>query len=137
MARWTAIVVMTACGAALAACGSGAGTVIAGADDRIPITFTLSIGDSGNALRVRPGDEVVARLPLTGYDDPGWVLTVAPNPVVLAGGADQRFFPSEIGQGGVAFHEFSFVAVGPGRTTVTLRHGFQRFTFTVQVAADR
>ena len=99
-----------------------------------PITFVLTVDDTGNLLQLRLGDEVVPRLPLTGYDDDGWVMTVSPNPAVLGGGDDMRFFPSEVDQGGVAYHEFSFIAVGPGRTSVTLTHGFQQFTFTVQVA---
>ena len=92
-------------------------TVTTTADDSTPITFTLTIDDSGNVLQVRPGDEVMPRLPLTGHQDNGWVMTVSPNPAVLGGGDDLRFFPSEVDQGGVAYHEFSFIAVGPGRTT--------------------
>ncbi|MFH1330246.1 MAG: hypothetical protein ABIJ48_06325 [Actinomycetota bacterium] len=133
MARWIGFAALAACGFALASCGDGAGTVTTTVGDPTPITFNLTIADSGNVLRVRPGDEVVARLPLTGHQDVGWVVTVSPNPLVLGGGDDLRFFPSETDQGGVAYHEFSFVAVGPGRTTVTLTHGFQQFTFTVQV----
>ena len=134
MNRRRGLVAFVACGFALASCGNGAGPVTTTAGAPTPITFTLTIADSGNVLRVRPGDEVVPRLPLTGYQDDGWVVTVSPNPSVLGGGDDLRFFPSEVDQGGVAYHEFSYIAVGPGRTTVTLNHGFQQFTFTVQVA---
>jgi len=139
MAGWRGLKVLAACVFALAGCGEGAAgelpTTTAG--DPGPITFNLSVEDSGNVLRVRPGDEVVPRLPLNGYQDPGWVMTASPNPAVLGGGDDLLFFPSEIGQGGGAYHEFSFIAVGPGRTTVTLTHGLQRFTLTVQVADDQ
>jgi hypothetical protein len=121
--------------AVLTACGGDAGIAPIATSSPTPITFSLSVNDSGNVLRVRPGDEVVPRLPLTGIEDDGWVMTVSPNPAVLGGGDDLLFFPSEAGQGGVAYHEFSFIAVGPGRTTVALSHGFQQFTFTVQVAA--
>lgn len=134
MNRWRWFVASAACGFALASCGDGAAPVTTTPDNSTPITFTLTIADSGNVLQVRPGDEVMPRLPLTGYQDNGWVMTVSPNPLVLGGGDDLRFFPSEVDQGGVAYHEFSFIAVGPGRTTVTLTHGFQQFTFTVQVA---
>lgn len=134
MTAWKALAVAVACGTALAACGGAAGETSTGADLQ-PITFTLSVSDSGNVLRLRPGDEVLPRLPVTGAGDEGWVMTVSPNPAVLAGGEGSLFFPSEPGQGGVAYHEFSFVAVAPGRTSVTLIHGFQRFTFTVQVEA--
>lgn len=134
MPRWKALLVPAALAAVLAACGADAGTPPTTAAPLTPITFTLSVNDSGGVLQVRPGDEVVPRLPLTGIDDDGWVMTVSPNPAVLGGGDDLLFFPSETGQGGVAYHEFTFIAVGPGRTTVTLTHGFQQFTFTVQVA---
>jgi hypothetical protein len=127
--------VPVALAAVLAACGAAPGSPPAATASPTPITFGLSVDDTGNVLRVRPGDEVVPRLPLTGIEDDGWVMTVSPNPAVLGGGDDLLFFPSEAGQGGVAYHEFSFIAVGPGRTTVTLTHGFQQFTFTVQVAA--
>jgi hypothetical protein len=134
MAHWRRLVALAACGLALAACGGDAGTPTTTTAVLTPITFNLTVNDSGNELRLRLGDEVVPRLPLTGYDDEGWVMTVSPNPAVLGGGDDMRFFPSEEDQGGVAYHEFSFIAVGPGRTSVTLTHGFQQFTFTVQVA---
>lgn len=133
MARWRAVLALAALAAVLGACGSDAGTPPTTAAPLTPITFTLSVSDSGGVLQVRPGDEVVPRLPLTGIDDDGWVMTESPNPAVLGGGDDLLFFPSEVGQGGVAYHEFTFIAVGPGRTTVTLTHGFQQFTFTVQV----
>jgi hypothetical protein len=103
-------------------------------DQSRSITFTLGINDDGARLRIRPGDEVVPRLPLAGLEDPGWILVVAPNPAVLAGGDDLLWRPSEIEHGGVAFHEFNFIAAGPGETTVTLIHGWQEFTFTVLVA---
>jgi hypothetical protein len=136
LARWKTLTVTALLAAVLGACGDGE----AGAPSiTIPgdsITFNLGIDDSGKVLRLRSGDEVAPRLPLSGHDDPGWVLTVAPNPAVLGGGDDMMFFPSEVDEGGVAYHEFDFIAVGPGQTTVTLTHGFQQFTFTVQVAAD-
>jgi hypothetical protein len=135
LAGWRTLAAAVACGAAVAACGSGASGGTTAASILQPITFTLSVADSGNVLRLRPGDEVLPRLPLTGPRDEGWIMTVSPNPTVLAGGEGSLFFPSEPGQGGVAYHEFSFVAVAPGRTTVTLVHGFQQFTFTVQVDA--
>jgi len=139
MRRWRALAVPAALAAllaaALAACSSDAGTAPIATASPTPITFNLSVNDSGNVLRVRPGDEVVPRLPLTGVEDEGWVMTVSPNPAVLGGGDDMLFFPSEAGPGRVAYHEVSFIAVGPGRTTVALTHGFQQFTFTVQVAA--
>jgi len=103
-------------------------------DVAAPITFALGIDDDGARLRLRPGDEVVLRLPLSGLDDPGWALVISPDPAVLAGGDDLLWHPSEIDQGGVAFHEFAFIAAGPGETTVTLTHGWQEFTFTVLVA---
>lgn len=99
-----------------------------------PITFQIGLDDDHTRLRLRPGDEVVPRLPVTGLDDAGWVVTLAPNPAVLAGGDDLLWHPSEIDQGGVAFHEFDFIAAGPGETTVVLTHGWQEFTFTVVVS---
>jgi len=136
MARWRIPVMLAVCGLAVAACGSDGETAPTTADRPEPITFELTVEDSGNALRVRPGDEVVPRLPLTGLEDDGWLMTVSPNPAVLAEGDDLLFFPSEIGQGRVAYQEFSFIAVGPGETRVTLTHGVQHFTFTVRVAEE-
>jgi hypothetical protein len=133
MARWRGFVALAACGLALAACGDDAGSSSTTTAATAPITYTLGVADTGHVLQLRPGDEVVPRLPLTGPNDDGWVMTVSPNPAVLGGGDDMRFFPSEVDQGGVAYHEFSFIAVGEGRTSVTLAHGFQQFTFTVQV----
>jgi hypothetical protein len=155
MARWRIVAAMATGAALLTGCGEGAmvaaatSTItVAGADQMTttttaaaagvaPITFALSMDDDGARLRVRPGDEVVPRLPLSGLDDPGWVLAVPPDPAVLAGGDDLLWHPSEIDQGGVAFHEFAFIAAGPGQTTVTLTHEWQEFTFTVLVADHR
>ena len=134
MAGWRGLTALAACALALGACGGGGGATTTTGAATTAITYTLTVDDTGNLLRLRPGDEVIPRLPLTSTDDAGWVLTESPNQAVLAGGDDLRFFPSEIGQGGAAYHEFSFIAVGPGRTTVTLTHGFQKFTFTVQVS---
>lgn len=148
-------VVLVALGGALAACGGGeimvtaSSTTTSQADYRpvttipttslpleiAPITFRLGMNDDRTRLRLRPGDEVVPRLPLAGLDDPGWVITLAPDPSVLAGGDDLLWHPSEIDQGGVAFHEFDFIAAGPGETTVVLTHGYQQFTFTVVVSS--
>jgi len=136
MARWRIPVMLAVCGLAVAACGSDGETAPTTADRPEPITFELTVEDSGNVLRVRPGDEVVPRLPLTGLEDQGWLMTRPPNPSVLAEGDDLLFFPSEMGQGRVAYQEFSFTAVGPGETQVTLTHGVSHFTFIVQVAEE-
>lgn len=135
MPRWRTLLVPAVLAAVLTACGGDAETTPTTPVQMTPITFTLSVSDSDKVLQIRPGDEVVARLPLTGIEDDGWVMTASPNAAVLGGGDDMRFFPSEAGQGGVAYHEFSFIALGPGRTSVTLTHGFQQFNFTVDVAA--
>jgi len=100
-----------------------------------PITFTLNINDDGLRLRLRPGDEVVPRLPVAGVTGAGWVVLIAPNPAVLAGGDDLLWQPSETDQGRLGFHEFYFIAAGPGQTSVTLTRGWQEFTFTVVVSA--
>ena len=133
MPRWRTSLVPAVLAVVLAACGGDAGTTPTTIDQMLPIVFRLSVNDSDKVLQIRPGDEVVARLPLTGIEDDGWVMTASPNPAILAGGDDMLFFPSETDEGGVAYHEFSFIAAGPGRTSVTLTHGFQRFSFTVQV----
>lgn len=159
MDRWTILAAVAIGAALLAGCGdgtvvatTGSTSTLAGADpattttttittttlgDSAPITFTLGIDDDGVRLRIRPGDEVVPRLPLAGLEDPGWIVLIAPNPAVLTGGDDLLWHPSEIDQGGVAFHEFDFIAAGPGETTVTLTHGWQEFTFTVVVSAHQ
>ncbi len=135
MPRWMTLPVLAGWIALLAACSAGARveTPTTGAE---PITFRLHIEDSGNALRIRPGDEVTPRLPLSGPDDPGWVLVLAPDPRVLGGGDDLRAFPSDSAAEATAYHEFRFVAVGPGEAIVVLTHGYQQFTFRVKVSAD-
>jgi hypothetical protein len=143
-------VLLTACGEEAVVAADSTTSTLAGADQTTvpapdlttvaewaPITFTLGIADDGARLRLRPGDEVVPRLPLTGLSDLGWILFIPPNPAVLGGGDDLLWRPSEIDQGGVAFHEFNFIATGPGETTVTFIHGWQEFTFTVLVAAHQ
>jgi hypothetical protein len=145
------VALLTGCGDAAVVAAASTTTLVAGADQMTttttttttqpdgaaPITFALGIDDDGARLRVRPGDEVVPRLPLSGLNDPGWVLAIPPDPAVLAGGDDLLWHPSEIDQGGVAFHEFAFIAAGPGETTVTLTHAWQEFTFTVLVAGHQ
>jgi len=142
---------LVGCGEAAVVAAASTTTTVAGADQTTTtttttttqpdgaasITFTLGIDDDGARLRIRPGDEVVLRLPLAGLADPGWVLLVPPNPSVLGGGDDLLWRPSEIDRGGVAFHEFDFIATGPGETTVTLIHGWQEFTFTVLVGSHQ
>lgn len=100
----------------------------------VPITFTLGINDDGLRLRLRPGDEVVPRLPVAASAETGWALLVAPDPRVLGGGDDLLWRPSETSQGRLAFHEFYFIATGPGQTTVILNRGWQDFSFTVVVS---
>jgi hypothetical protein len=100
-------------------------------------TFAIYIHDTGKRLLVRPGDEVLVRLPLAGLDDADWLLVTPPDPSVLGGGDNLRFYPSEPDQG-EAYHEFTFVAVGPGEATVSLRQGSASseaptLSFTVEV----
>lgn len=160
MARCRLLAAVAICAALLAACGEGATAVVAAsstttfADDPTtttslappptttttrpdrpaPITFTLGINDDGLRLRLRPGDEVVPRLPVLPAAQTGWSVLVPPNPAVLAGGADLLWRPSETNRGRLAFHEFYFIATGPGQTSVTLTRGWQEFTFTVVVS---
>ncbi len=100
-------------------------------------TFALGIADTGRRLLVRPGDEVIVRLPIAGLDDADWLLVAPPDPSVLGGGDNLRFYPSTPEQG-EAFHEFTFIAVGPGEATVSLRQGSDSteapsLSFTVEV----
>ena len=83
------------------------------ADSPAEITFLLGIEDTSKRLLVRPGDTVIVRLPISGVDDLDWYVVTPPDPSVLAGGDDQRFYPSEPDQG-EAYHEFTFTATGPG-----------------------
>ena len=134
MARWKLTTALALAAALLAACG-GEAAPAATTTGASPLTYYLTIDDSGDGvLRVAPGEEIVPRLPLSGPNDPGWQLVVFPNPSVLGGGDDLRFIPSEAGQGGVAYQEFSFTAVGPGRTSFILTRGVQRFVCNVEVA---
>ena len=135
MAHWRLLTALALAAATLAACSGGEAGAPTTTGGPAPLTFHPTINDSGQGvLQLHPGDEVAPRLPLNGLQVPGWVLTLPPNPAVLRGGDDLRFFPSETGQGGAGYQEFSFSAVGPGRTSFTLTHGFQQFTCTVEVA---
>jgi len=126
---------------AMAACADGAvdTTTTMMPANAGSITFALGIDDSGKRLLVRPGDQVIVRLPITGTNEPDWQVVTPPDPSVLGGGDNLRFYPSEPEQGR-PFHEFTFVAVGPGEATIAL---FQSpiteeappLTFTIEVVA--
>ena len=79
----------------------------------LPITFTLGIDDDGLRLRLRPGDEVVPRLPVAAVADAGWNLLVAPDPAVLRGGDDLLWRPSETDDG-----RLEITSRGSGQLTV-------------------
>jgi hypothetical protein len=102
-------------------------------------TFALSADDTGKRLLVRPGDEIIIRLRIADSEDPDWTLAARPDPSVLGGGDNLRFYPSEPDQGD-AFHEFTFIAVGPGEATVVLYQGLitseaPSLNFTIEVLA--
>ena len=86
------------------------------------ITFLLGIEDSAKRLLVRPGDTVIVRLPISGHGDPDWFVVTPPDPSVLSGGDNRRFYPSEPDQGD-AYHEFTFTATGPGEAAIALFQG--------------
>lgn len=162
MARCRLPAAVTICAALLAACGDGDPAVVAASSTTtwardvgttttvaappttvtttarplgpLPITFTLGINDNGLRLRLRPGDEVVPRLPVTALAETGWDVLIPPDPAVLTGGDDLLWRPSETDHGRLAFHEFYFMASGPGQTTVILTRGWQEFMFTVVVS---
>lgn len=85
-------------------------------------SFTVTAADNGARFTLEPGDEVIVQLPLGAEGDPDWIVAAEPDADVLAGGDSMRFVPSE--PGSVAgYWEFTFVATGPGLTTVTLSRG--------------
>jgi hypothetical protein len=135
MTRWASLPALAGFAVVLVACGPGTTTFSAPPSPSESITITLDIADAGRAVRVRPGDEVVPRLPLPPAAETGWEVTRAPDPRVLGGGEPVLVSPSDDSPVPIAYDEFDFVAVGPGRTTVTLKHGAQEFTFRVEVEA--
>jgi hypothetical protein len=81
--------------------------------------FLVTPSDQGSVLRVRVGDAITARLPLTEPTGPQWVVARVPDPLVLAVGDVFTWAPSEPGSG-PAYTEFVFWVLGPGAATVVL-----------------
>ena len=139
MASRRILISLLALALAAAACGGGGSeetttTVIAGGPESIP--FVLTVDDDEKTLSVLVGDEIVPRLTLDGVADPGWEIVQFPDPAVVRGGDDLQFFPSEEERNRDAYHEFNFLASGPGITTIVLRRidGTLQVTFTVEVS---
>jgi len=86
------------------------------------VTFTVSASMSGSTLVVGVGDEVLASLPIEADGIDSWEIVEPPDHDILRLGGSFTFFPSEPGQGR-ATHDFSFTAVGPGETSLTLTLG--------------
>ena len=125
---------------ATAACGGGGSgettTTTTPEGDPESIPFVLTVDDDGKTLSVLVGDEIVPRLTLDGTGDPGWEIIQAPDPAVVAGGDDLMFFPSEEERDRDAYHEFNFIASGPGLTSIVLRRvdGTDQVSFTLEVS---
>lgn len=131
---------LTVLALAVAACGGGGSddttttTTAEGAPESIP--FVLTVDDDGRTLSVLVGDEIVPRLRLEGVGDPGWEIVQAPDPAVVRGGSDLMFFPSEEERDREAYHEFLFIASGPGSTQIVLRKvdDTNQVAFLIEVA---
>lgn len=138
---------IAACAVLLAACSGGSGetttTTVTTLPSEVdtttttevgPVTFTLTEADDGVNLVLRPGDEVVVRLRAGVDPSDQWSIISAPNSNILGGGDSMVFEPSEPG-GRVTRQEFTFIALKPGATSVTLGRGVTASpTFTMQVA---
>lgn len=111
---------------ALAGCGGSTTTTSTGGLD--PVTFTVRRADDGRDLTLRVGDEFIVVVPL---EEPRWQPLGVDRTVLDANG----FFdvlPSDPEQA-AATVEWSWTAVQPGETLVTLTRASQRVQYTVTV----
>lgn len=139
MASRRILITLLTLGLVAAACGGGGSeetTTTTDGDGPEAIPFVLTVDDDGKTLTVLVGDEIVPRLLLDGVDDPGWEIAQAPDPAVVRGGDDLMFFPSEEERDRDAYHEFNFIAAGPGTTAMAFRKvdGSRQVAFTIEVA---
>lgn len=91
---------------------------LAGGGGRTP-TLTLGEGDSGTAVTVNRGTQLVVQLsanPTTGY---GWVATVS-DPSVLASHGDAVFTPSSEALGADGVYTLRYLAGRSGRSALKL-----------------
>lgn len=84
--------------------------------------FMLTEADNGARFTLSVGDEIIVQLAPGGSRDPDWMVAVEPDLRVLAGGDGYEFVPSDPGRV-AGYWETSFVAAGPGLTSVTLSRG--------------
>jgi hypothetical protein len=126
-----AALVISACG------GDGGGestTTLPGDPTFDGVTFSISEADNGKRLRIRIGDEVVARLAIANRGAPAWEISKAPEPRVLTVGDRLRFIPSEF-EDAAPYDEITFRAVGEGNETIVITQSgtSASVTFTVIV----
>lgn len=123
---------------AISACGSDDGgattTTLPGDPTFDGVTFSISEADNGKRLRIRIGDEVVARLAIANRDAPEWEVSKAPEPRVLTVGDRLRFIPSEF-EDADPYDEITFRAIGEGNETIVITQNgtSASVTFTVIV----
>jgi hypothetical protein len=84
--------------------------------------FTITELDNNAQFTLQVGDEVIVQLPPGRQGAPDWEVAVDPDVNVLAGGDSYRFVPSEPGVRN-GYTEFTFIAAGPGLTSVTFSRG--------------
>jgi hypothetical protein len=123
---------------AISACGGDGGgettPTLPGDPTFDGVTFSISEADNGKRLRIRIGDEVVARLAIDNRSAPAWEISQAPEPRVLTVGDRLRFIPSEF-EDAEPYDEFTFRAVGEGNETIVIIQSgtSASLTFTVIV----
>jgi hypothetical protein len=96
------------------------------------LTFVVYESDDGARLRIRPGDEVVARLGLSSQSAPPWRVTATPNPRILTTGERQRVLPPD-SVTGEPYDEIEFQAIGTGTTRIVFGQGSSSQDVTIRL----
>jgi hypothetical protein len=81
------------------------------------LTFAIYETDDGARLRLQTGDEIVARLGLSGQSAPPWRVTEVPSPRILTIGEPQRILGPD-SETGEPHDEIVLRAVGRGTTGI-------------------
>ena len=96
------------------------------------LTFVVYETDDGARLRIRPGDEIVARLGLSSQSAPPWRVTASPNPRILTTGEPRRVLPPD-SVTGEPYDEIEFQAIGTGTTRIVFGQGSSEQDVTIRI----
>lgn len=96
------------------------------------VTFAVDETDDGARLRIRTGDEIIARLGISNRSAPPWRTTETPNPQILTKGDPLRITPSE-SDTGEPYDQVVFRAIAPGITSIGFEQAGTGRALTVTV----